>query len=181
MTRMLWTALAALLLLVIAGAATRPAELSPPREVRKAEGDLTELLARGEAAVHERRGVIDGAEKRIVWAGEPGERTELVLIYLHGFSATRQEIAPVPEQIAAALGANLFETRLSGHGLENDALANVRAEAWLDDGIEALAIGRALGERLVLIGTSTGATLALAMAGHPDFTAVDALVFLSPN
>jgi pimeloyl-ACP methyl ester carboxylesterase len=47
----------------------------------------------------------------------------------------------------------------------------VRAEQWLDDGRELLAVGRALGERLTLIGTSTGATLALALASHPDFRA----------
>jgi alpha-beta hydrolase superfamily lysophospholipase len=100
---------------------------------------------------------------------------------VHGFSATRQEIAPVPERVAAALGANLFETRLAGHGRERDGLVDVRAEQWLDDGRELLGVGRALGERLTLIGTSTGATLALALASHPDFRVVDSLVLISPN
>jgi pimeloyl-ACP methyl ester carboxylesterase len=100
---------------------------------------------------------------------------------VHGFSATRQEIAPVPERVAAALGANLFETRLAGHGRERDGLVDVRAEEWLDDGRELLGVGRALGERLTLIGTSTGATLALALASHPDFRVVDSLVLISPN
>jgi alpha-beta hydrolase superfamily lysophospholipase len=87
----------------------------------------------------------------------------------------------VPEQVAVALGANLFETRLAGHGLEQDALVGMSAEQWLEDGSEALAVGKALGERLILMGTSTGATLALSLAQHPQFSAVEALILLSPN
>jgi esterase/lipase len=104
-----------------------------------------------------------------------------VLLYFHGFSATRQEIAPVPELVARSLGANLFETRLAGHGQQREAISGIAAETWLEDGAEALAIGRALGERIIIIGTSTGATLALALAEHPDFSAVESLVLLSPN
>ena len=48
-------------------------------------------------------------------------------------------------------------------------------EAW------ARAVGRALGEELILVGTSSGATLAAALASHPDFEAVTSLVFISPN
>jgi alpha-beta hydrolase superfamily lysophospholipase len=149
--------------------------------LRAAPPDLQALLADDEAQVDSRQGIIPGAEKRIRWAGAPGERRDYAVIYLHGFSATRQEIAPVPERLAAALDANLFETRLAGHGLESDALTGVRAEQWLRDGEEALAIGSALGERLILMGTSTGATLALALARHPQFAAVESLVLLSPN
>jgi pimeloyl-ACP methyl ester carboxylesterase len=181
MSRMLYLALLSAVVLVVAGWATRPARLEPPRAKASVTDNPAALLAEQEAAVDAALGIIGGAEKRIVWASEPGVRSELVIIYLHGFSATRQEIAPVPEQVAAALGANLFETRLAGHGLEAGPLTDVSAEAWLEDGAEALAVGRALGERLVLMGTSTGATLALALAGHPDFAAVDALVMLSPN
>lgn len=103
------------------------------------------------------------------------------MVYLHGFSATRQEIAPVGERLADRLGANLFETRLRGHGQIEDPLNGVRAEDWLDDAAEALAIGAAIGDKIVLMGTSTGATLALAMAGHPAFERVATLVLLSPN
>ena len=126
-------------------------------------------------------GLVPGTEKRLVWARAPGERTEYAVIFVHGFSASRQEIAPVPEGVAAALGANLFETRLAGHGFAENPLADVAAEEWLDDGAEALAVGERLGEKLVVIGSSTGATLALALAGHPDFDRVHALVLMSPN
>lgn len=29
-----------------------------------------------------------GAAKQVIWAGEPGVRTDLVVLYVHGFSAT---------------------------------------------------------------------------------------------
>ena len=98
-----------------------------------------------------------------------------------GFSATRQELAPTPELVANALGANLFESRLAGHGLSANPLTDVRAEDWLADAAEALAIGARLGERVIVVGTSTGATLALAMADHPLMKPVAALILVSPN
>ena len=56
-------------------------------------------------------------EKLIVWA-DPSKKakTPLSIIYLHGFSACRLEVAPLCDIVAHDLGANLFYTRLSGHG-----------------------------------------------------------------
>lgn len=125
-------------------------------------------------------GIVPGTEKRVLLAGDE-ERTEWSVVYVHGFSATRQEVAPVAELVARELGANLFETRLSGHGLKEDALVDVAAEAWLDDMAEALAAGAALGEKVIVIATSTGATLTTALHDHPLMQHVDSFVFLSPN
>ncbi|MBT8104154.1 MAG: alpha/beta fold hydrolase, partial [Woeseiaceae bacterium] len=103
------------------------------------------------------------------------------VVYLHGFSATRQETAPLAEIVASSLGANLYETRLTGHGRQRGALVDVRAEDWLQDGVEAISVAAALGERVIVIGTSTGATLAVAMLDHPAMQSVDTLVMISPN
>lgn len=142
--------------------------------------DLEGWLAEREAALPDLR---PGAEKAVVWAasGTPG-RTPLAVVYLHGYSATRREAAPLADSVAAALGANLFYTRLAGHGRTGDALARATAGDWLRDAAEAVAVGRRLGERVVLVGTSTGATLALwAAARLDDADAVAAVVALSPN
>ena len=176
--------LLALLGLLLAGWLSKPPPLSAPDAATPQAaigGDPEAYLRRVEQRVDERVGLVPGAEKRIRWAAAPGQRSEYAIVYLHGFSATRQEIAPVPERVADALGANLFETRLRGHGRRQRALADVRAEDWIEDGLEALAIGRQLGDRLIIIGTSTGASLAVALASHPDFEAVASLVLLSPN
>jgi alpha-beta hydrolase superfamily lysophospholipase len=51
----------------------------------------------------------------------------------------------------------------------------------LRDALEALAIGRALGEQVIVVGTSTGGTLALWLAQQPEAKAIAALLLVSPN
>lgn len=120
--------------------------------------------------------------KRIVWAGVAGARTPLAVVYLHGFSASSAEIRPVPEQVAAALGANLFLTRLAGHGRDGPAMAEPVAGDWIRDLDEAMAIGRRLGDRVIVIGTSTGGTLAALAATEPRFSdGLAGVVLISPN
>ena len=58
-------------------------------------------------------------------------QTELALVYLHGFSASRQETAPLSEDLARQLGANLFVTRLSGHGRSPQAMGEPSVRDWL--------------------------------------------------
>jgi pimeloyl-ACP methyl ester carboxylesterase len=160
--------------------------VSTPRRIDALPGnpalptDLDAHVAAAEAAAAERYPLVPGTEKRIRWQ-VPGEKTAIAIVYLHGFSGTRQGLAPVPERLAEALSANLFETRLAGHGRTRGGLEAVRAEDWLEDAAEALAIGSRLGNRVVVMGTSTGATLALAMAGHPAMSDVAAIVMVSPN
>lgn len=141
--------------------------------------DLDGWLAAREAAVP---GITPGAEKTILWAGEPGQRTPLALVYLHGFSATRQEVSPLAEDLAGALGANLFATRLTGHGLPGAALGVARVSDWDQDIREAMAIGQRLGERVVLIGTSTGGSMAVLAALDPTYRdSLAGIVLISPN
>jgi pimeloyl-ACP methyl ester carboxylesterase len=51
----------------------------------------------------------------------------------------------------------------------------------LRDAREALAIGRLIGERVIVVGTSTGGTLALWLAQREDASAIVAQVLISPN
>ena len=125
-------------------------------------------------------GLIPDTESRIVWAdGEA--RTSWSVVNLHGFSATRQETAPLAETVASMLNANLYEARLTGHGRVEQPLAGVRAEDWLQDAADALASGAAIGDKIIVIGTSTGATLAAAMLDHDLAKHIDTLVMISPN
>jgi len=161
---------------------TAPSKLVNEARSPEIKGDLTEFLAQEEREVDAQEAIIPDTEKRIRWYQDrKNSKTPYSLVYLHGFSATRQEIAPVNELVADALGANLFETRLTGHGLQQHALQGVRAEDWLADATEALAVGAAIGDRIILIGTSTGATLAVAMVDSPAFAKVSSIVLLSPN
>ncbi|GAB5449187.1 alpha/beta hydrolase [Gymnodinialimonas sp.] len=126
--------------------------------------------------------ITPGAEARIIWAGEEGAASDIVVLYLHGFSATSEEIRPVPDRVAAALGANLIFARLPGHGRSGDAMAEPRAGDWRDDTDSMLRLARGIGDRVVIIGTSTGATLASYAASEPEMARdVAALVLISPN
>lgn len=177
--------LAALALLVGGLWALEPADL-PDREITfdpaslpAGAADLPDWLAAQEAEVPDLR---PRAEKRIVWAGTPGAKTPLAVVYLHGFSATGEEIRPVPDQVAAALGANLFFTRLAGHGRSGAAMAEPAAGDWIEDTAEALAIGQRLGDRVLVIATSTGGTLAALAASDPRLNeGLAGVVLVSPN
>ena len=124
--------------------------------------------------------LISGTQERLQ-RFNGAERTEWAIVVLHGFSATRQETAPLADIVASELGANLFEARLSGHGHAENPMAEVSAEHWLADTARALATGAELGDKLIVIGTSTGATLAAALLDQPIADRIDTLVMISPN
>jgi len=123
-----------------------------------------------------------GTEKKIVWSNPRAPQiTPYSVVYLHGFSASRQEIDPFCEQLVFELRANLFLTRLAGHGRDAEAMAEPEVKDWLQDALEAYAIGERLGRKVIVVGTSTGATLALWLALREEAKNLQALVLLSPN
>ena len=146
-----------------------------PEDVRELEA----LLIRSEGTVDRLR---PHARKRIVWAHpRQPSRTALAIVYLHGFSSTSQEIAPVCDLLASRLNANLYYPRLTGHGRCGDAMLEITLRSLLRDGLEAFAIGRRLGERVILVGTSTGATLATWIGATQSCADLASIVLLSPN
>lgn len=157
-----------------------PAEGFPAFDKIRPGDDIDAYLAAGERRFSDIR---PGAAKRVVWANPATKaRTPLSIVYIHGFSASAEEVRPLPDRVAAALGANLYFTRLAGHGRTADAMGEATLEDWLGDFSEALSIGEALGEKVIVMGTSTGASLAtLALADPAIGPRVAAAVFLSPN
>lgn len=142
--------------------------------------DVDAYLAAEESPVRDLR---PGAAKAVVWL-DPAQRepTPLSVVYLHGFSADRHEVEPLVSDLAEALGANVYFARLRGHGRDAAAMGEATAEDWLDDAAEAIALGSRIGERVVLMGTSTGGTLATWAAARPETEGrVHALVLVSPN
>jgi esterase/lipase len=140
--------------------------------------DLDSYLKESEAAFSD---IIPNTEKHIQWAHEDRQATELAFVYLHGFSASRQEISPVTENLAKDLGANLFQTRLTGHGRGYQPMGETSVDLWANDALEAIQIGRAIGRQVIVIGTSTGGTLATWLALQTDANKPDALILISPN
>jgi pimeloyl-ACP methyl ester carboxylesterase len=121
-------------------------------------------------------------EARIVWANDSlKQKTEYAIVYLHGFSASQEEGNPIHTNIAKEFGCNIYLSRLADHGIDTtEPMANLTPDKYWESEKQALAIGKQLGNKIILMGTSTGGTNALQLAAtYPKDVA--ALVLISPN
>lgn len=120
-------------------------------------------------------------EARIVWANDSlKQKTKYAIVYLHGFSASQGEGAPTHREIAKEFGCNLYLSRLAEHGIDTvDAMINLTVDELWESAKEAYAIGKQLGDSVILMGTSTGGTLALMLAA--DYPDIAGLILYSPN
>lgn len=120
-------------------------------------------------------------EARIVWYDSTRTKTRYSVIYLHGFSASQKEGDPVHLRFARQFGCNLFLARMADHGIDTtETLINFTTDRWWESAKEALAIGKAIGDKVIIMSTSTGGTMALALAAEfPND--VFALINMSPN
>lgn len=129
-----------------------------------------------------RHQVKQGTEKRIFWHNPKSqERTQYAFVYLHGFSASRQEASPLFENLAGHFSANIFLTRLFAHGLKhNFDFKKLEAEDLYQDALTSLRVGTSIGRKTIIGCTSTGCALALYLA-HQYPENIRALIMLSPN
>ncbi|HEX6982344.1 MAG TPA: alpha/beta hydrolase [Balneolaceae bacterium] len=120
---------------------------------------------------------------KIVWnSTSPYQKTDLSIVYLHGFRASRLEGYPVHQKIAKKFGYNLFLARLEEHGMNADSpLLHLTEEKLLHSARFAFEIGRRIGKKVILMGTSTGASLALFLAAQQQLKQeIEALILYSP-
>lgn len=123
--------------------------------------------------------VKEDNEARIVWADSTKQKTPYSIVYLHGFGASQGEGAPVHTTLAKKYGCNLYLSRLKEQGIESDsAFKSMTAQNLLASAKQAVAIGKSLGERVIIMGTSTGGALGLFItAENPD---IAGLILYSP-
>jgi pimeloyl-ACP methyl ester carboxylesterase len=175
-----WWLLLPLLLILLFLAGPKPATPVYSREmpIVPAAPDSLEHYIQAIEAQHRLK---TDNEARIVWADSTRKKTPYAIVYLHGFSASQGEGDPVHRFIAQKYGCNLYLARLAEHGIDTtEQLVNLTADGYWATAKQALAIGRQLGDKVILMGTSTGGTQALQLAAaYPDQVA--ALVLLSPN
>ena len=156
---------------------TDPAYAAPMPTVPATADSLQEYVRLNEAAHH----LKPDNQARIIWANDSAKtKTPYSLVYLHGFSASQAEGDPVHRNLARRFGCNLYLSRLAEHGIDTaDQLVNLTSDKYWESAKQALAIGQQIGHKVILVGTSTGGTLALKLAAqYPD---IHALVLMSPN
>jgi pimeloyl-ACP methyl ester carboxylesterase len=120
-------------------------------------------------------------QARIIWLNDSAkQKTTYSVVYIHGFSASQEEGDPVHYEFAKKFGCNLFLHRLEDHGVDTtEPLLTLTADRMWESAKEAYMVGRQLGEKVILMATSTGASLALKLAG--EYPNIAALILLSPN
>ena len=172
-------AIATVIVLLVVGFAAGPVvEIDDTIHPVTLPADLDDYLHKQEQQYPD---IIPGAEKTITWANpEQRSPTAVSIVYLHGYAASRQELSPVCELIARQLGANVFYQRFTGHGRGSEAMSDITVNALVNDAYQALEIGKRIGEKVILIGNSTGGTLA-AIVAAVDSSSLSSLVLISPN
>ena len=170
-----------IVLIVVFFLGPRPDTMDTPSFDKNSIGqDIDEYLAKNEASVPN---LVPGAEKEIIWNNpSTREKTELAIVYVHGFSATKYETRPVSDNVAKALGANLYYTRITGHGRDGAGLAEASVVDWANDFAEAMAIGERIGEKIIIIATSNGGTISTWGLSKPELVEkVVGIAYMSPN
>jgi pimeloyl-ACP methyl ester carboxylesterase len=124
-----------------------------------------------------------GAQASIVWYNEEKKNvTPYSIVYLHGFKGSRGEGHPVHRHIAKTFGCNLYLSRLYGHGqIKAQKFDDLTPHKYIRSAKKALNIGRAIGDRVLIMGTSTGGLLGLYLASLSDYSpAIAGLILYSP-
>jgi esterase/lipase len=162
---------------VLGPSPSRPTYGTSMPSLPSAASDLEQMINANERSLPLKPDV----EARIVWADTSKQMTDVAIVYLHGFSGTWHDGSPAIEDVARRTGANLYLARLHGHGLQvAEPLADYSPDSVYADAVRALAVGKRLGRKVVVIGTSTGATLGLMLASRFP-SDVHSVVNWSPN
>lgn len=171
----------ALLLFLIYQLGPRPAAPVFTKKHYSPATSLAELEASIRASEAAEPGIKPNCEAKIVWADTTKKaKTRTALLYLHGFGASREEGAPLPEDLARRFGCNLYLARMDEHGVEEGEgnLCELTADSYVESAEQALAIAQQLGDSVVILGTSGGGGLGIFLCSrHPE---VKGLVTWSP-
>jgi pimeloyl-ACP methyl ester carboxylesterase len=173
-----WILISLLTVTIIYLSGPKPSTPKYNKDIPAIPDDVENYISKKESLHHLKK----NNEARIVWANDSLKSiTEYAIVYLHGFSASQEEGNPVHRNVAKYFGCNLYLSRLAEHGIDTtDQLINLTSDNYWESAKEALFIGKKLGKKVILMGTSTGGTQALQLAAaYPNDVA--AIILYSPN
>lgn len=105
-------------------------------------------------------------------------RSKTVFLFIHGLYMG-PAMWDLQTQYASEIGANSMTLALAGHGDQSSEARRVSYKDWIEETRRAIKLAHALGDKVILVGHSTGAILGVGQALE-DPHAVDALVLLEP-
>lgn len=176
---LLWTAAIVGILLIVYAVGPDVPDATLDATLPTVTQNLTELEAdieRSEATI---TGLKKDNEARIIWADTSKQKTTYSIVYIHGFGASQAEGDPVHRDLAKRYGANLYLARLHDAGINDpNAFDDLTPENFVAGAKRALAIGEAIGDSVIVIGTSAGGLLTVYLAAtHPE---IKGIVLYSP-
>ena len=121
--------------------------------------DLNSYLKNSEISLGD---VPEEAQKKIIWSSVKKNKTDIAIAFLPGFSTTNFQQKEFFDKLSKELDANIFLSRLSGHGREYPGSKQMSAENYLNDTSEAIEIAKRIGNKVILIGFSLGGALTTA-------------------
>ena len=129
--------------------------------------DLDNYLKNAEISLGD---VAEEAEKKIIWSNVKKNKTELAIAFLPGLTTTNFQQKEFFDKLSKELDANIFLSRLSGHGREYPGTRQMSAQNYLKDTSEAIEIAKRIGNKVILIGFSLGGALTTAASFDEDLS-----------
>ena len=121
------------------------------------------------------------AKKQIIWHSTSNKKTEYSIVFIHGSFATGFQQKATLIKIADKLNANLFISRLSGHGVGYEETKGISANDFIKDTAEAIAVGNKIGDKVILMGFSAGSGLAMLASQEEKLkNMIHSLILIAP-
>jgi pimeloyl-ACP methyl ester carboxylesterase len=103
-------------------------------------------------------------------------RVPTVAILMHGMFEDGRQLAPEAAWLTKH-GIPVLNVVLAGHGLTNEFANEVTSQDWIEEAERAMRLARAMGDRVILVGHSTGGALSAYLGiKYPDSVAAAILV-----
>jgi esterase/lipase len=140
--------------------------------------NLDDFIAKQEADITQLK---PGNESEVVWFEDSLKtKTKYSVLYLHGFSASPFEGKELAISFGKKYGCNVYLPRLEDHGRDDkNTFLNLTPQNYLQSAKDALDIARILGDSVIVISCSTGATLGLILSAEGE--KIHSHLMYSPN
>ncbi|MEC9283105.1 MAG: alpha/beta fold hydrolase [Bdellovibrionota bacterium] len=110
----------------------------------------------------------------------PQQNSKITFVITHGLFLDGAQFSSLYEHLLALdNGPNIISVVLEGHGFDEGNLLDVRYQNWLSSLDNAISMAEQIGEKIVLVGQSTGGLLSTYMAfKYPE--KIDGLILVEP-